>query len=317
MGEIVYRMHIKPASKKKESPFEFCKNEKIIGIGWQLNEENVKELKKENIFKKYKELVVNQYNCKAIKRTVNCFEEILKNEDSLVWTRDKNNEYYICRISSRNWEYNDDERHKSNDIVSFFREVEYVYVGTVEEVPGKIVNSFIPKATIQRVHDENILKITQMIYNKKNGKNLYKIDNTEKNKNILNLLLPEDVEEIVSLYLQKEKEYLIYTSTNKIDTKKYEFVMVSKDGFEKCYTQVKTGSVPLNPDEFEELLKKDENIEIKKKVYLFAVSEKYEGKSGKFENIICLKNEEILKFIKENKNILPERVKIWLDFCNL
>ena len=134
-----------------------------------------------------------------------------------------------------------------------------------------------------------------------------------KTREIIYILLPENVEEIVSLYLQKKEDYLIYTSTNKIDTKKYEFVMIKKDGKEKCYVQVKTGDSSLNPDDFKELLNNKEN-QIEKKVYLFSVNENYEKKENSHENIICLKKQDLLDFIYKNKNILPERIRRWMDY---
>ena len=116
-------------------------------------------------------------------------------------------------------------------------------------------------------------------------------------------MLAEDVEEIISLYLQLEKNYLIYTSTNKIDTAKYEFVMTSRDGKEKCYTQVKTGNEVLDPKDYQNL------TENSNKVYLFALGG-YIGKN--INNIICLKKDEILDFILKNKEILPNRIKYWI-----
>ena len=117
-------------------------------------------------------------------------------------------------------------------------------------------------------------------------------------------MLAEDVEEIISLYLQLEKNYLIYTSTNKIDTAKYEFVMTSKDGKEKCYTQVKTGNEILVPEDYVNL------TENNNKVYLFTLGG-YKGKD--VNNVVCLKKDKILDFILKNKEILPNRIKYWID----
>jgi len=127
---------------------------------------------------------------------------------------------------------------------------------------------------------------------------------TKKIEDFLNFLLPEDVEEIVSLYLQLEKNYLIYTSTNKIDTAKYEFVMISRDGKEKCCIQVKTGNITLNPEDYINLTENND------KVYLFTLG-KY--KRENINNVICLKKEEILDFIKNNKEILPSGIKYWME----
>ncbi len=298
MKEYIYRIHLKPQNDKKENPFKFCKQKSIVGIGWPLNKENLEKFKKESNFENYKKLVLEQYNKDTgLKKAINCYSEIEK--DDLIWARDRDNIFYICRVTGK-WEYSYENDNKVNDIFSYFP-VEYVKVGTVEEVPGKVVNSFRPNATLQRIHGESIFEMTKKIYNKKSNNKLYEIKKIE---DFLNFLLPEDVEEIVSLYLQLEKNYLIYTSTNKIDTAKYEFVMISRDGKEKCYTQVKTGNIKLDPEDYINLT--ENNV----KVYLFTL----EGyKRENINNVICLKKEEILDFIKNNKEILPSRIKYWME----
>ena len=298
MKEYIYRIHLKPQNDKKENPFKFCKQKSIVGIGWPLDEENLEKFKKESNFENYKKLVLEQYNKDTgLKKAINCYSEIEK--DDLIWARDRDNIFYICRVTGK-WEYSYENDNKVNDIFSYFS-VEYVKVGTVEEVPGKVVNSFRANATLQRIHGKSIFEMTKKIYNKKSNNKLYEIKKIE---DFLNFLLPEDVEEIVSLYLQLEKNYLIYTSTNKIDTAKYEFVMISRDGKEKCCIQVKTGNTTLDPENYIHLT--ENNV----KVYLFTL----EGyKRENINNVICLKKEEILDFIKNNKEILPSRIKYWMN----
>ena len=298
MKKYIYRIHLKPQNEKKENPFKFCKQKSIVGIGWPLNKENLEKFKKESNFENYKKLVLEQYNKdNGLKKVINCYSEIEK--DDLIWARDRDNIFYICRVIEK-WQYDYKDDNEKNDIYSYFP-VEYIKVGTLEEVPGKVINSFRASATLQRVHGENIVEMTKKIYNKKSNNKLYE---TKKIEDFLNFLLPEDIEEIVSLYLQLEKNYLIYTSTNKIDTAKYEFVMISRDGKEKCYTQVKTGNIKLDPEDYINLT--ENNV----KVYLFTL----EGyKRENINNVICLKKEEILDFIKNNKEILPSRIKYWME----
>lgn len=300
MKEYIYRIHLKPQNDKKENPFKFCKQKSIVGIGWPLDKEKLEKFKKESNFENYKKLVLEQYNKdNGLKKVINCYSEIEEDEDDLIWARDRDNIFYICRVTGK-WEYSYENDNKVNDIFSYFP-VEYVKVGTVEEVPGKVVNSFRANATLQRIHGESIFEMTKKIYNKKQGKKPYEV---KKIKDFFNFLLAEDVEEIISLYLQLEKNYLIYTSTNKINTAKYEFVMTSRDGKGKCYTQVKTGNEVLDPKDYENL------IENSYKVYLFALGG-YKEKN--INNIICLKKDEILNFILKNKEILPSRIKYWME----
>ena len=298
MKEYVYRIHIRPESAVTQNPFDFCKKNNILGIGWRLDEKNLEKFKEESNFENYKKLVLEQYNKdNGLKKVINCYSEI--EEDDLIWARDRDNIFYICRVTNK-WQYSYEHANDVNDIFSYFP-VEYVRVGTIEEVPGKVVNSFRPNATLQRIHGKSIFEMTKKIYNRKLGNKSYRVEEIE---DFLNFLLAEDVEEIISLYLQLEKNYLIYTSTNKIDTAKYEFVMTSKDGKEKCYTQVKTGNEILVPEDYVNL------TENNNKVYLFTLGG-YKGKD--IDNVVCLTKDEILDFILKNKEILPSRIKYWID----
>ena len=298
MKEYVYRIHIRPESAVTQNPFDLCKKNNILGIGWRLDEKNLEKFKEESNFENYKKLVLEQYNKdNGLKKVINCYSEI--EEDDLIWARDRDNIFYICRVTNK-WQYSYEHANDVNDIFSYFP-VEYVKVGTIEEVPGKVVNSFRPNATLQRIHGKSIFEMTKKIYNRKLGNKSYRVEEIE---DFLNFLLAEDVEEIISLYLQLEKNYLIYTSTNKIDTAKYEFVMTSKDGKEKCYTQVKTGNEILVPEDYVNL------TENNNKVYLFTLGG-YKGKD--IDNVVCLTKDEILDFILKNKEILPSRIKYWID----
>lgn len=141
------------------------------------------------------------------------------------------------------------------------------------------------------------------IYNEKKKISYYNVEPIDR-KNILDLFLPEDVEEVKSLYLQAEKNYLIYSSSNKLDTQTYEFVMVSRDGSHLCYAQVKTGNVPLDGNDYVHLTE-DGN-----KVYLFTVSQQYCNVDD--ANVISLDKNKIIDFIYNKKTIMPQRIKMWL-----
>ena len=123
-----------------------------------------------------------------------------------------------------------------------------------------------------------------------------------KKEEILDFLQPEDVEEAVSLYLQVEKGYLIYSSTNKLDTQTYEFVAVAKDGSHKAYPQVKTGNAPLDGNDYRELTADGD------KVFLFTVHGAYRNTAG----MDIIERKSLIDFIYGHKNIMPGRIRQWL-----
>ena len=118
MKEYIYRIHLKPQNDKKENPFKFCKKKSIVGIGWPLDKENLEKFKKESNFENYKKLVLEQYNKdNGLKKVINCYSEIEK--DDLIWARDRDNIFYICRVIEK-WQYDYKDDNEKNDIYSWW-----------------------------------------------------------------------------------------------------------------------------------------------------------------------------------------------------
>ena len=301
----LWRMNIKPDSCDGVDPFLFCKKNDILGFGWRLKDEFGNQIVPKDI-EDCLRLGKKQYGSKGFVQSINAFKEI--EIDDLVWTRYKGL-YYLCRILGK-WGFSNTDENYAADVLNIVP-VEFLEVGTVENVPGKVVNSFRASSVIQRVHGYDnegktvnpALDASMKIYNEIKGLEYYNIHHVSK-EDILDLFLPEDMEEIIGLYLQFKKNYLLYSSSNKIDTETYEFVMISRNGDHLCYPQVKTGNVSLNGDDYTHLTKSGN------KVYLFAVSGRYFNVDD--PNIIPIRKDEILHFIYENKIIMPPRIKMWL-----
>ena len=266
----LWKMNIKTDSIEGIDPFTFCKTNKILGCGWRLTDENGEKLIPKDI-EECEKLGREQYNTRGFVVSIHALKEI--DVDDLIWTRHKGI-YYICKVESK-WRHDISDENYDADVLNII-DVEFLEVGTIENVPGKVINSFRARSTIQRIHGYTdngksinpALVATMKIYNDKTKTCDYDVEPIDK-KNILDMFLPEDVEEIISLYLQAAKNYLIYSSSNKLDTQTYEFVMTSRDGGHLCYTQVKTGNVSLDGDDYKHLTSNGN------KVYLFAVSQKY------------------------------------------
>lgn len=290
----IFRINLKTSCQGTlDDLFNFCKTNKIIGIGWQLDKvpKNLSDCKKQG---------TEKYPGRAFSSAINRIGEMKVND--LVWTR-HDGFYYICRVM-HTWQYNNSSDNVYHDMVNIVGVGDFVKVGTIDEVPGKVVNSFIPPSTVQRIQTGYIKELSMHIYNKKSGVNYYPKFSFPPT-NILDALKAEDVEEIVCLYLQLNKNYLLYGSTNKISTEKYECVLVEKNNFSKCYPQVKTGNVSLNGNDYVHLTGNGN------KVYLFAVSQNY-IKVANNSDIIYLDKNDILKFMTQNKKLLPERIQYWM-----
>lgn len=241
-------------------------------------------------------------------------------EDELIWTR-RNNIYYICRILNNNkyhlpknkkqfdkyckkigkYFLNFEEACK-NDIWHFV-ECDYYEVGTEEDILGCIVNSFKAGGVTQRITRgyDSLKYFSMKKYNEYN--NYYKKIPEIKDKweSLWEGLLDVELEELVGLYLQVDMGYGVYTSTNKKDTKQYEFVLFKKETGERAYIQVKANNINLSL--YKDLTKYG-------KVFIYSNNDKeYET----IDNIIVITKKELQSFISNNKNILPNKVRLLLN----
>ncbi|MBE5821794.1 MAG: hypothetical protein E7311_04315 [Clostridiales bacterium] len=287
----IWRMNIKTSNK---NAFEFCRGNNILGIGWPLDklpkdQEEAEKLGRERYRK-----------ARGYITAIRVLYRMQIND--LVWTRDNNNVYYLCRVLS-DVKHSEKEENIKYDVCHYV-DVDFIKIGGQENVPGIVVNNFrAPNSTSIINHEDiGIESLIKTIYND-NTKTEFRYE-TEEITNFWNMLLPEDVELVVSLYLQKELDYMIYPNTNQKDTKKYEFTMVNRNDNSKACVQVKTGKVILDKNEFKELAKNYT-------VYLFTTYDKYIGEG---ENIIIIDKAKLTKFVLDNECIMPQQIKSWIKY---
>lgn len=294
----IWKLVVKTASQDGKQ-FEFCQNNNILGVGWCLKDNEGKLYTPKDIDdaiyvgKKY-------YKSRGFTTALHALKKIEPND--LIWTR-HGGVYYLCRALSK-WKYSNEDMNVFEDVCHYV-DVEFVRVGTVDNVPGRITNCFRARSSIQKIRDDEqvMTNISRHIYNQILGKSIYE-EKMYSKAEIFDLLQPEDVEEVVSLYLQVHENYLVYTSTNKLDTQKYEFVGVARDGSHYCYPQVKTGNVSLDGNNFSDL------TENGNKVYLFATSGRYSNVDAR--NVLVISKNELLTFIFEHRLIMPLRIQRWM-----
>jgi hypothetical protein len=307
IGEIpanmkVWRIIIKPDSKKDVDATKFCIDSEIIGIGWGVysvpatREEYFEAAKKIPAYKK----------SKSWKEATTTFLNRM-NPGDLVWTRDKASRYYLGRIKDENsggdWKYCNEQRNKDADVLNI-RGCKWYEIGEQDAVPGAVLN--LKRGTIKQVSDETAIFYSMLRFNefsKDKGQKI-KLEKIEY-LDIFSLLSDRDLEDVIGLYLQTENNLLVYPSTCKIDTKLTEFIMVSREQGQKAFLQVKSGSasIDLNTDVYKEI---DDPF------YFFCVSQKYLG--IKKNNFNLLQKENIRQFIFANKMIMPDIIKYWMHF---
>lgn len=300
----VWRIHLKNDETKNDHDRaklkKMCLDERIIGVGW--SKITTREDSEDKIRKQAQENYDGN-NAQAGLRAVNTMRKMRIGD--LIWTRLDSSSYYLCRVT-RLWKDQFPTRKHDEYDISNHVGVEWLEIGMEQNVPGKVLSSFRPNSSAQAIN--GVEDISMYIWNKYSGKNTYQNINTK--FDIWTILSPEDIEELVILYLQFEKEYRIYSSTMKATFPVYECQMVNKDGYH-AYPQVKTGNEILKADDYMIAFEKDPGSE----VFLFATSQRYVKNNDK--RIKYLTTEEIENFARENINILPYRTRLSLELTGI
>lgn len=279
----VWRIHIKndvAVGYTRQNLLVFCQNENLIGVGWgKINTRTNSETE----IRKQAQVYSEKEKTAAIK-ALNAMRRM--KIDDLIWTR-LDNKYYLCRVIGLWEDSKPTDIHYQLNIANYVN-VEWLQIGMEQDVPGKVVSSFRPPASAQSI--SGVEDISMYLWNKYSNTNYYSVG--KGNMDFWSVLSAEAIEELVLLYLQIEKGYHIFSSTVKYTFPKYECQMVNDKGFH-AYPQVKSGSVPLNANDYTDTLKDDPSCE----VFLFSTSELYTKNNSK--NIHFIYKEEMENFINK------------------
>lgn len=282
MSEL-YRVHLFKDRYQvdRDKYINYCLKNNIVSINFT-NKESYKDI---NDYLYHAENILFKNN-KSFKSVKNSITNMKKGD--LCWVN-FNNKYYLGEIQDNevNYKYNPDLPY-----MSLFRECKWFSKQfNQDEVSGDIIRSFVHRGqTIQKIKSETALKYSEYLYNKSNL-----------NIPLVNLLHPDDLEDILSLYLQIEKGYIIYPSTCKKSTAVYEYMLINKYTYKKAVVQCKTGSVEIN--ENFSIINDFKDFD----VYITTISGKYPTKLP--DNVKIITIDKLLSFALKNENILTDRVK--------
>ena len=285
----VYRIHIKPAeTASRATTFQYCLDNGLLGVGWRLRGESIIRTKDWNEYhRKASKNYDNLNTCQYIQRWVT--------EGDLVWTRDPAGQYYLARVAS-GWEYWTSQEGIENDIdiANIFR-CDIRKVEELDAVPGKIIACFRAGRTIQAIYDKKAIAYSKYLWNELSGRQIYEVSKDEYS-DIFMLLDAEETEDVVFLFLQTKGWYVVPNS-RKADTMSFEYLLIHRSNHERAYVQVKTGGQTLYTDEYSHF---------KHKVFLF---QSKDHKENDTENVIWISKQELLNFMKDNKELLPKAIQ--------
>ncbi|MCD6420325.1 MAG: hypothetical protein J7L41_06390 [Synergistetes bacterium] len=285
----LWRIHIRPDADPKSS-INVCLNQSVIGIGWEVGQKPASEAD-------YMQLGQSKYGDPAWRSNANALLYEMDIDD-LVWFRDTDGVYYLARVIG-GWQYRNAPANIRADIVNV-RPVEICRVGT--RVPGKIISSFIPRRTLQRIHDKTALLFSKIVFNMCCGGH-YPVENDQE-MDIFSLLSAEDLEDVVGLYLQLVRCYVFIPSSRgrSDDTIRYEYELLDRNG-KGVLVQVKSGNVVINLDDYKD----------SKNKYIVFSPAGYTGESS--EKVEALSRESIEEFLENYAYLMPFHIKVWIQCC--
>jgi len=293
----LWRINLKPDSKKGIEAAEFCVQQGVVGIGWGIGQDDPKTKEE------YWSLAEPHY----IKDYKNSWPKAAKavlyrmSPDDLVWTRNPKGNYFLGRITS-DWRHVSTPDFQDADIANV-RNCNWVDVGAMDNVPGKVVSSFGPSVTVQPVHDHTSELYSMFLFNQLSKSNTYSLPASQ-TADILNLLSAEDLEDVVGVYLQVQKGCILFPSTCKKDTQFVEYLLWSPQDQKTVGVQVKSGHLSLDRSDYSDF----EGV-----VYLFAASGQYSGCES--PHVTCLDPDAVRQFIFDKREALPRRIQRWVDLA--
>ena len=309
-----WKLSIKPNNSKESDPFKLCKDNSMLGVGWA---GAYKERQATNI-SEARELVKEKYNNKwphAIKHLL----EDVKSGDH-IWLHQKG-EYFLCKAGEEI--LFGAAIHK--DFISY--DLGHARKATWVKVPEAYVSGSIQRGTIAQRMIQKIWVTEEeqelhefLFINLLNDKDWRPQDINQATledkisemaiSDMFSLMTPDDVEDVVSAYLQHQGWVLI-KSTCFRSKPKFEFMMLNKDN-ETCVVQVKSGKEPnpLSPKDYEKHTSQGKTI------YLFSTNQNpYPGVN--IDDVKPITHMEMFSWIQKNIWALtnPLKQRLWIYFC--
>lgn len=275
----------------------------LIGIGWRLDE-LAPGTPLDVVVATIEAKSDDGWGCRAA-QTVHRFGVEAKIGD-FVWTRDTSGRYLLARISGP-YRYDISEAAKAVDVHQV-RAVEWAPSLNDLDVPGAVIRCFVGTgSSFSRIHDEGARLLTGWLWEKLHGRPLPRLSITP-GQVLASHLDPYDVEDLVYVWLQVARGYVVLPRARQRDTPAYEWTMIDRATRRRAIAQVKTGSVPVVLADLARAAG-DDPID----TFAFATCGGYVGDPGLVTEIIDAG--DLLAFVGECPDLLPSRVRTWFELA--
>ena len=289
---------------------KFCIDNRVVAMGWQLNENDRDILRQNPSFESFCDLADKHYGgYSSVKRMAQDTEE-----NDIVWMK-SGGQYYFARITEDSmWRFDFSPEAIALDATNQLTNIHWHLAtesGDESSVPGCLTTGFISGSTFQRINKSGIIEYSQMLYNmivaEEEGYRYDKPAISLNERDFWNLLQPDDAEDLLCLWLYKEKGYVVIPSTNKKGTELYECVLIDPkaDDYKHIYIQVKKGNVTIDASAYDDL-----NGEV-----YFLTTEGTVINVNK-PNYTVVPSKTIYEFAVDpvNKVLVPEGIAYWIKF---
>jgi len=329
MDFSVYGMKLHPGDADAGSkPFEFCKRESIVGVGWSLD--NDREFGTiEEVYEYHKE-VYNRRVSNGKKgtrlnedgRLTAAIRYILKEMEigDYVWVN-KQNQFALCKVTSdwrvtANLSGKQQAEYDKRDLQQF-RVVDWIDV-PYSLVPGYVRRKFSgrfgtlnqmksgiskeSKQVIEAIHSQGDLESDSSLERELIGDKIARADT----KRIFDILGSSETEDIVISYLQSEGWRIIKSSTSNSQAEIECEMRKEENGVSIAgYLQVKTGAASLNPGSYTEYAEDGEMI--------FFVQSGLDVDDK--DRMSVIDPETLHEYMSNEYNYLPNEPLLKLDFA--
>lgn len=298
-------MHIRPSGGlgNPALSFAYCLCEGVLGVGWQVEPSSEAPL----TWEAYVKLAADSHGLGELSRVRYLHDHIRPHD--LIWSRNTDGKYYLAKVGPPRqnaqeaglaWEYYDTPGGRDADIVNVVR-CHILAVPNADDVPGKIVACFRPRRTIQSITDETAVLYSRLLWNQLAGQQEFSLQDIAK-CDIFSFLDAETTEDVIFIYLQCQG-WIVVPNSRMADTMRYEFVAIHRETRERALVQVKTGSTPLDTENWSRF---------PEKVFLFQSHDIYTGVPA--ANVVQLRPQAIEDFMDTNFAVMPRAVQRWIDF---
>lgn len=289
----LYRLHLKTSGASRRELLDFCRRENLIGCGWGVGKGP---------------LTWEQYEAKAeddnwyggVDGSVWALRDMP--DGALVWTRDPRGVYYLARVEGP-WEYLAGAEPDRLDLHNV-RPARIVECGVEAVVPGKVANCFIPPRTLQSISDKAAARYSASLFAQLTGEaSATGAWQPTLQEVVTTLLSSREVEDLVAMYLQRRRGYLVSPQARRKDTPAYEYALRHPDGH-VAVAQVKVGhsSVPQDQASLP--------VDAADRVFVFQTQGNYSGEAA--PNVERIDRDDLFAWMRDEPQCLPLPVEHWV-----